>query len=361
MTDTPSNSVTPLEGKTTIDSQMFFEPERLSYQSADCITEIIAREVREEVKDQVVVIAGTHLLADFANLQSVYLMLGILRGDYDALAMYGRRLVEGRSLMKPEELENFKVLTPVEAITETISAAVVPVTTLLNATLGLVSLFREDVEYHGLKTVVDPLAFEIALASKVKDEGATKVFVPDLMVVPPTEARTDSLSHHLYLVQEAKSRAWAVVGPLITELVRLEGELDQAAKDNDQERLDQLSAEVSELRRDMQPVSDPLGRADQRWADLQNQWNQSNDSSALPLLSRLLRAEAILAAKPLYLHATVVSSGGHHRISRNLFRMLFLGDGLSFAGGATVRWALLENDGSVAKGGIIVESRSTSS
>jgi hypothetical protein len=41
--------------------------------------------------------------------------------------------------------------------------------------------------------------------------------------------------------------------------------------------------------------------------------------------------------------------------------MLFLGDGLSFAGGATVRWALLDAEGAVVKGGIMVERRRTSS
>jgi hypothetical protein len=33
--------------------------------------------------------------------------------------------------------------------------------------------------------------------------------------------------------------------------------------------------------------------------------------------------------------------------------MIFLGDGLSFAGGAIARWALMEKDGSIAGGGIL--------
>jgi hypothetical protein len=72
-------------------------------------------------------------------------------------------------------------------------------------------------------------------------------------------------------------------------------------------------------------------------------------------LARLLRAEAIRVRQPAFLNAAVVASGGHNRIIRNLFRMLFLGDGLSFAGGATVRWALLGSDG------ILIARRSSSS
>ena len=55
---------------------------------------------------------------------------------------------------------------------------------------------------------------------------------------------------------------------------------------------------------------------------------------------------------PRYLHALVVASGGFNRTSRSLLRTIFSGDGLSFLGGATARWALLKENGSVAKGGI---------
>ncbi len=58
---------------------------------------------------------------------------------------------------------------------------------------------------------------------------------------------------------------------------------------------------------------------------------------------------------PIYLQAQVVSSGGHNRTSRSLLRMIFLGDRLSFMGSATVRWALLGNDGTVTNGGILSE------
>ncbi len=185
-----------------------------------------------------------------------------------------------------------------------------------------------------MKMEVDPLAFEITLAASVKAGGASKVFVPDLMAIPLAEATEGSLRDRIGKVQNAKARAWAAVGPLIIEMVKLEAQLDEAARTGDQELFDKLSAQVSNMRRDLQPVSDPLSRADQRFAELQNQWNKTVEPSGLSQLARLLRAEAIHAMNPLYLHAQVVLSGGHHRISQHLLRMLFLGDGLSFAGGA---------------------------
>jgi hypothetical protein len=68
----------------------------------------------------------------------------------------------------------------------------------------------------------------------------------------------------------------------------------------------------------------------------------------------MLRAEqlSITLKGAVYLHAAVVSSGGHNRVSRSLLRILFFGDGLSSMGGAVARWALLEADGAVTTGGI---------
>jgi len=66
----------------------------------------------------------------------------------------------------------------------------------------------------------------------------------------------------------------------------------------------------------------------------------------------LLRAEAIRKSDSVFLHGAIVSSGGHQRISRSLFRFLLFGDGLSFKGGVVIRWGLLAADGSVIKGGI---------
>jgi len=353
MSETSPSSVTPLEGKTTIDDKMFFEPERLSYKSADKITLRIADAVGDDIKDQTVVIAGTRLLADLANLRATYLTLHSVAKDYRDIANLGSRLAERRA--QPQRAQPPLDVAHSTLIAEAVTAAIAPATSLVTAALGLLSFFREDVEYHGAKTTVDSLAFEIALAAKLKSKGAKEVIVPDLMVISTTKIGTNSLSMRLAKAQKAKSDAWAAVGPMISELVRLEAELDEAARRKDQERFERLSALVSDLRRDMHPVSDPLSRADQRLASLLSDLNKTDESSEVTLLARLLRAEVILDFQPKYVHAKVVSSGGHHRISRSLLRTIFVGDGLSFSGGAVVRWALLEAEGSVKNGGILVD------
>jgi hypothetical protein len=365
MSETGSTPITPLEGKTTIDDKMFFEPDRLSYECADDIAYQIAGQIGEAVKNNVVVIAGTSLLADLTNLQAVYVELDSLRHDYEALATHADSLFT-RRFLRPEGLEKFRLLrpeidkseVPVLGLLGAISAVTAPASAFLGTTLGLISLFREDVEYRGSKTAVDPLAFELALASKLRACEAAKVFVPDLVAFPLADAAIGSVRARLSDVQKAKAAAWEAAGPLVTELLRLDSQLEQAATDKNQELLDRLSIEGSNLRRDLQPVSDLLARTDQRLASLQDQWNQVSEPSGLTLLSRLLRAEAIYAMRALFVHAQVVSSGGHHRISRNLFRTLFMGDGLSFSGGAIARWALLDGDGSVMKGGILSGRRS---
>lgn len=360
MPDNTPTQVTPLEGKTSIDDKMFFEPSRLSYQSVDHIAQRITTEVQEAAQNRTVVITGTSLLTDFNNLQAVYLMLESLERDYKALAGHAEVITKWPTPLQHEESNSSKLQSDVTSPATLISGANLnPVTTLLNTALGLASLFREDVDYRGLNTVIDPLTFELALAAKLKAGGANEVFVPDLMVVSLAEATTGSLRDRLKLVQTAKARAWAALGPRIAELILLEAKLDQASLCNDQKLFDKLTAQVSDMRRDLQPVSEHLSRSDQSLAELQNQWNQVSESSGMSQLVRLLRAEAICAMKPLFLHAHVVSSGGHHRLSRNLFRMLFLGDGLSFDGGAIARWALLENSGSVAKGGMLMYRRNS--
>jgi hypothetical protein len=352
MADTASNAATPLQGKTSIDDKMFFDPERLSYKGAAHIAGKIACKIREQVHGRVVVIAGTRLLADFANLQAVYAILDELRREYSSISDQAQAPVAPIAPKESKIIDEGFVDDAVGAVAKAAASTITPVTTAVGAALGLVSLFRQDVEYHGEKTVVDALAFEIALAAQVHHHGAEKVFVPDLSVLPALKIEDSRLQDSLNEVLKAKADAWTAVGPMISDLVRLEGELDQAAQAKKQDDLDRLSIEVSNMRRDLAPIADPLGRLDQRLADLQSQLNQVEPTTGLIELARLLRAEWLRVKNPTYLHAAVVSSGGSYRITRNLFRTLFMGDGLSFSGGTTVRWALLEEDGSVALGGI---------
>jgi len=359
MADPSASTVTPLEGKTTIDDKMVFGPQRLSYSSADAIARRIASKVTAAVKDKSVVIASTSLLADFANLQALYLNLDSLQRDYDAVASYAARMNQPRP-KKKAGFQGMKFLTLTGPAGVAIDAGALlgglnplaPVTSAIGAAIGLVSLFRQDVEYHGAVTTVDGLAFELALAARVNKAGADKVYVPELTFISPAELGAGSLQARLADIQSAKAKAWAAIGPSVAQLVHLEAQLDTATKEKDKTRVDELTSQVTNMRSDLDPVVTPLGRADQKLTDLQTQWNQTDAASGLTVLARLLRAESIQSMKPLYLHAAIVFSGGYNRISHNLFRTMFLGDGLSFTGGAIARWALLDDDGAVRMGGI---------
>jgi hypothetical protein len=344
MADTDIPKVTPLEGKTTVDDKMVFEPERLSYQSADRLTDRIATAVKAAVKDKQVVIAGTTFLADLANLQAIKVVLEQLQRDYAALEELAR------SIREPTVTER-AVVAP-EPHVEATAVGIEPIGIGVSLALGLVSLFREDVEYRGIQTVVNPLAFELSLASKVKAAGAKKVFVPDFVALPYPQSGDNSLRAGMKAVQDAKAKVWKAAGPLIAELVRLDEELDRAARDKNQGRVDELSRNLSAMRQALDPITEPLGRADQQLTDLRAAWGKTDEATGLTMLARWLRAEGIQALNPVFLHAQVVSSGGYNRTSRSLLRTIFIGDGTIFMGGATARWALLENDGAVADGGI---------
>jgi hypothetical protein len=351
----------PLDGKTTIDDKMFFEPERLGYESVVEVAKKIADQVHNKTSDRIIVIAGPSVLADFANLQAVHGILDSLLHDYNGLSELAapKPRVHGEIYEETftEEAEAATIPSAAALVGSVVASVISPATTLVGGTLGLVSLFRSDVEYHGEKTSIDTLAFEIALANQLRANCEIKVFIPDLTVLPLSGAIPNGLQDKLEKIQKAKANVWAAIRPMISQLVQLEGGLDDAVKNKNQDAVNSLSNKVSALRGELAPISDPLARLDQRLSELQAQWNQKDPATGMIQLARLLRAEALRTHKPLYLHASVVSSGGHYRISRNLFRMLFLGDGLSFAGGVAVRWALIGEDGSIDEGGIQVESR----
>src|SRR5271168_1530806 len=90
MADAKLPEVTPLEGETTIDDKVSFGPLRLSYESACALASKIVRPIAVRIQDQVVVIVGTSVLADFANLQAAYLTLEGLTQEYSSIEQHAR-------------------------------------------------------------------------------------------------------------------------------------------------------------------------------------------------------------------------------------------------------------------------------
>jgi hypothetical protein len=336
-------AVTPPEGKTTVDDKMRFGPLRLSYQSARDIATSIVAAVAERTRDRVVVVADTAALSDFANMQAALLTLESLERDYQTAADLARS-IDGAGEDRGRGEESFDIVAA-------------PVSSVITAALGALSLFREDVEYRGTETTVDRLAFDLEVAAQLRTAGARKVFVPDYMIIPLADPAKGSLRDWLKRIDAAKSAAWAAAAPLVAKLSDAEADLDAATRKGDKEEIERLRKRVAELRRELEPLVGPLTRADERMAELQTQWGRIESGQELAVLSRMLRAEAIHKLAPVYLHCDVVGSGGHHRVSRSLLRFIFTGDGLSFTGGAIARWALLNSDGSIELGGIAPAER----
>jgi hypothetical protein len=340
--------VTPLEGKTTVDDKATFEPERLSYAAARDIAGRIAGAVEAAVAGRPVVVANDAFLADLGNLGTAKQQLQMLTEDYQRVEASLRGQPAAAEIAPEAEDVGAEALGP-------LVAAIPALATGLQGALGLVSLLREDVDIRGTVTKIDTRAFDIAVASALVK--AAEVYVPDLMVVQAPLETGGSLMARLRAMQKARHDAWIAVGPLLADLGRKDTELETASRTGPAERVEALSQEVLQLRRAVEPLTETLTSADRRLSDLQTQWDKPSETTGLTLLARLFRAEALDAKGPNYLHAAVVASGGHLRIRRHLFNMIYGGDSLSAMGGVVARWALLRPDGRFEKGDVVAARR----
>jgi hypothetical protein len=168
------------------------------------------------------------------------------------------------------------------------------------------SLFREDVSFSGVKTAVDSLSFEIAVARELKAGGFQEVLIPEFYVIHNQNSGKESLGARLQAVGEERLKVWQQVTPMVAKLVALDAELEQKARAKNQAEVDSLTQEINSLRSDLNPISEPLAKLDQRFTDLMADLQKPDAVSGLSGLARLLRAEAIRAVNPHYLHAKVV-------------------------------------------------------
>ena len=195
-------SITPLDGKTTVDDKVRFEPERLSYQSASLIAERIARRVSKELEGWSVVIVDTSTVADIANLEATFFELTQLANDYEALAERAVQLHERRSERSEDSVKT--KLPPGSGVIQesfVVAPVITAATTAISAGLGLMSLFRQDVELHGTETSIDSLSFKIALAEQLCSK--TKVLIAELYVPHKEDLSKSKLQQQMAQVRAA--------------------------------------------------------------------------------------------------------------------------------------------------------------
>ena len=364
-----------LEGKTTVDDKMVFEPQRLSYEASRAIAEKIARRISERTKDRLVVIAGMQLLADFGNVVAIRSMLEEIAGEYDGLT----KAVQASTYLVPHAPVTTRSRSDYAQLAvpsfDTLSAGV-------KSALSLLSLFRQDVDYRGVPLSIDTLAFEVELAARLRMHKARHVLVPDFTMFTTSDTGASALRTLFERVKAARNASIQVIAAKAPKRVRGAGTLNLrealAAKRAerevidlehvDLERGDQAHADQQHEQSTEAPapnfdaIVEIFGEIDRRFGDLESQLAKSEtDAGGRTLSSRLHRAEKILAQSPLLVHTRVLLAGGSNRIARSFFRSMFTGDGLSFTGGAVVSWAVLSEHGAIEDGGVITESMSAAS
>jgi hypothetical protein len=343
--------VTPLEGTTTLDDKMTFEPERLAYRSAASAAERIAEQVAAaRTGGQEIVITAGELLADLTNLVATELLLEQLVARFKGIETLAERL-------RPQEPAPESVDSAPPASEGTRARALAPILAGVEAGIGLLSLFRENVQFTGAKTTIDQLAFQFALAASLTRRRMT-VRIYETSILPALEADRSGLRKDLQDVEDARAGAWASIAPFVQRLIDAQVTLDEASSVRDnKEEVQRAARTVTQLRQQIAPITDALEHADTQLASLRTQLEKVDESTGVMALGRLLRVERLRDRHPRYLHVRVVSSGGHHRVSRNLLRTIFVGDGVSALGGVVVRWALLDGEGVLQDGGIMDERR----
>jgi hypothetical protein len=351
MPDTNTLLAQPLEGKATVDTQRRFEPDMLSYRSAASIAAQLAEALKDEIKGHEVVIADMALLADFANLEAVYAEVDEMANDFKSLANLAGAAVQRRTAAEPATermrfaVETFAPITPVAAATSTLAA----LSTGVSTALGLVSLFRQDVEFSGRQTTVDPITFELALAGALIANGAKRVVVADFEVSTASNS-PQSLRGRLHSLHTARAKAWTAVAPLVTAMAQLELELDQASRGKQQNEVDRVTGELAQLQGEVQPLADPMSRLDSRLNDLEAKALAIDEKTGISLLARWIRAEAIRRRATIYLHAAVAASGGGFEVVRSLWRTKAK---VKSSGGVVMRWAILATSGEILKAGVL--------
>lgn len=339
--------VTPLDGRTTLNDKMFFEPERLAYASSEDIADAIAEAVDKHLgttNQRPVVITAGELLIDLSNLAAAEAMLASAKLQFQTCTQLGGAINSTADLIKAP-LEGLAFTAAVAAV----APAVAPAVAALTSAITLVSLFRENVVLSGVTTEMDQLTFRILVAAKLrKKEIRVRLYDTEL----PSQAPGSSpLLTALQDAEMARSDAWKALAPHLAALAEGQAKLDAAARANPQNNaaLDAAAKDVTAKRQKITPVTNLLERADAHLAGLRTHLEKVDEKTGMLTLGRLLRAEMVRAGGSFILHVGVVAAGGHHRVSNTLWRT---SADVSAMGGAVARWALLEADGAFEAGGM---------
>ena len=354
-----------LEGKTEIDEKLTIECELLSYRAAG--------RVARKIADDVLSCAGpgdvTVLLLDEAGhaalhqQQAFALQVQLLQTDFDRV----EPVPEVKKGLAPEAGREPAAQKGVLGIGAAVSAA----SALAGPVLDVLGLFRQDVVYRGRPTTVSQKALLLEVAGRLQagttDNRTVRVFFPRLVLFPPQEKEPASLKRVQETIEpllQSRAAAEERLGELARELAREEQEVAdrlKAAEGTEKEAGSPIEArigEVVELRLRHEAARKLFDATEARhlamWAALHAK-DEKTGASGLRLLQEAEQMRALFQDRPggkaFLVHAEVVAAGGSYKVVRNLWRTLFLGDGLRYSGGAAVAFGVFDGEGTLVRSG----------
>lgn len=324
----------PLEGATTVDDNMKFEVEALSHVAVGALASQIAVRIKEMIRPNApvrIIFLNEGLAHALEFHQSFLAQLGILKSSFLGAAQAAEQGLKPLPKKGQKPSKAFRAPSGSGAASITAVGAV-------SAAVNLLALFRQDTNYYGRKVEISEPALVVELARHLNEiEGVS--------------------FRWLGLGLSAETFLGSTLSPrFLTELQDVMGDRDEATG-----KIHRLAVAIGNLPKNdakIKPAQFALDQAHelhdsadgilrQLTSSLSNP-DQETGVAPIQLLKRAseLQTEIIQNHTKLYLlYARVETAGGSYRVRRNLFRTLFLGDGVSFSGGSVASFALFEPDG----------------
>jgi hypothetical protein len=339
-----------LDGKTTVDDKVFLECEFLCHLALSKVAEKIALEVCEATNGRSldkapirIVLLDQSLVLSLQMLAALELQLALFEKAFRAIAP-GTSSREKRGMRLAGVVPSLKDFTGgVEGV------------------LDLLGLFRQDTQFSGRPVAIKENALFLEIAHFLL-RHEFEVMYPKLLsfqAKEPMQLSQARLGDLFDAVFRERQGAVERLRPLLQSSAQIEREIlirEREFVTAIPTRQAELTLEIQDLknqligvRRNLDPDLVLFESTDVQLTDLQKSLVAVDPKSGMVALHQLNQAAAAVeqfraAPKEAYfLFAEGIAAGGTIRIRRNLWRTLFLGDGVEFSGGAIVAYGLFDH------------------
>jgi hypothetical protein len=333
-------------GQTTIDDKVAIEVELACYEELHVLAAEIRRRVERQLPPEPDVDSFAATIASDARVhlffldQTLRLALDIastlelqlknLREAYNGAAATAN---DGLNELEAPKAESELKQREVGVFSDLMN----PVSAAADAAVALLGALKSDTRYVGRQVVIPEQAFALALAHEWEDSGRVSFHYPTLFV-PPTAQRQALMQNFVAALDAVVAERKTAAKALSNLLVRV------SRMKPDEERFPAAKAALDSAR-------DQFQAAEAVFENVSNKLTTADEKTGLTQLQLVERAAFVhsigraSSGRTFYLFAQAVSAGGAFRISRNILRMLFWGDGLEHSGGCIVTFALFNDAG----------------